>query len=94
MSVVSDRLWLVQVQSRDLDWDPPFFLMDCAPAEASAVHMVFGPEKLVFFCHWHVQKAWQKQLAAKVKARVRSCPVHALEQKKRYAMYMSVMPWP
>lgn len=40
--------------------------LSAADAELLAVELVFGWEMRAFICHWHAQRAWQKQLAAKV----------------------------
>jgi hypothetical protein len=45
---------------------PPFFITDAADAELLTVELLFGWEIKAFICHWYAQRAWQKQLAAKV----------------------------
>lgn len=47
-------------------WEPLAVLVDACDAEIAAVKCAFALAVLVFLCHWHVQRAWKKQLYAKV----------------------------
>ncbi|CAL8469419.1 g8960 [Coccomyxa elongata] len=44
---------------------PSAVLVDACDAESAAVRHAFDFKVAVFLCHWHVQKAWKKQLWAK-----------------------------
>ncbi len=57
----------LQVQSRQPGWLPPFITCNASDAEIRAIEVVFGPETLMFLCHWPVQRAWQKKVAQKVR---------------------------
>ena len=57
---------LIQVRKTKADWQPSAVLVDACDAEIAAVKQAFTLAVPVFLCHWHVQKAWKKQLYAKV----------------------------
>ena len=48
------------------EWKPLAVLVDACDAEIAAVNCAFALGVHVFLCHWHVQRAWKKQLYAKV----------------------------
>ena len=56
----------LQVRKTKADWLPSAVLVDACDAEIAAVKQAFTLAVAVFLCHWHVQKAWKKQLYAKV----------------------------
>jgi hypothetical protein len=55
-----------QVRDSQRDWQPSAVIIDASPTEIAAVKTAFGLGMKLFLCCWHVQRAWQKQLVAKV----------------------------
>lgn len=56
----------LQVRRKMPEWEPLAVLVDACDAEIAAVKCAFTMAVSVFLCHWHVQRAWKKQLYAKV----------------------------
>ncbi|CAM6117684.1 unnamed protein product [Calypogeia fissa] len=47
------------------DWKPSYFIIDCAKAEVKALTAIF-PDVPIYFCSWHVRRAWKENLVKKV----------------------------
>lgn len=42
-------------------------MIDCSAAEIAAIKEAFGSQVSILLCHWHIQRAWEKNMKTMVR---------------------------
>ena len=53
---------VAQVLKAKPDWEPRCFLVDADAAQLAAIRATFGINTKIYFCHYHMWKAWQAKI--------------------------------
>lgn len=58
--------WLTWLKNLKAELRLKRIMIDCSATEIGAIRSVFGDEVDILLCHWHVWRAWDKNMKKEV----------------------------